>query len=186
MADLFDRAGVAWRLDRDALDNEGVDLDDQKSAVSLELDAVPIEAVVDVGQMLAVLELGTAGRLSGGSLSVRRPGYRFEADEAVRSALLKTVGAVQFENQPLNEVLKQLGARLRVNIWLDEADLQDEGHRVTKEVSLVSDGDLQARVLLNQLLNPIDLTCVVDEGLLKVTTLVAAEEWLVDACLRRR
>ena len=273
MADLFDRAGVAWRLDRDALEYEGVNLDDQKSAVTLQLDAVPIEAVldlvcrtdnvavfslagllsssrietprppnpnahrqtrdpaevvaesvadlltmlpghhwkvvdgeggrietvrghlvvratyravVDVGQMLAVLELGAAGRLSGGSLSVRRPGYRFEADEAVRSALLKTVGAVQFENQPLNEVLKQLGARLRVNIWLDEADLQDEGHRVTKEVSLVSDGDLQARVLLNQLLNPIDLTCVVDEGLLKVTTLVAAEEWLVDACLRRR
>ena len=108
--------------------------------------------------MLAVLELGAAGRLSGGSLSVRRPGYRFEADEAVRSVLLKTVGAVQLENQPLNEVLKQLGARLRVNIWLDEADLQDEGHRVTKEVSLVSDGDLQARVLLNQLLNLIDLT----------------------------
>jgi hypothetical protein len=225
MADLFDRAGVAWRLDRDVLDDEGVDLDDQKSAVSLELDAVPIEAVldlvcrpsllvweirdgqvlvttesvldertdnvavfslaglmssnrietprptntrqptrdpadvvadrvtellmtlpyhtweevhgvggrietvrghlvvrgtyqavVDVGQMLAVLELGTAGRLSGGSLSVRRPGYRFEAD------------------------------------------LQDEGHRVTKKVSLVSGGDLQARVLLNQLLNLIDLT----------------------------
>ena len=290
MADLFDRAGVAWRLDRDALEYEGVNLDDQKSAVTLQLDAVPIEAVldlvcrtpmlvweirdgqvvvttesalhersdnvavfslaqlvassrietprppnpnahrqtrdpaevvaesvadlltmlpghhwkvvdgeggrietvrghlvvratyravVDVGQMLAVLELGAAGRLSGGSLSVRRPGYRFEADEAVRSVLLKTVGAVQLENQPLNEVLKQLAARLGVQIWLDEADLQDEGLQVTTAVTLVSGGDLQARILLEQLLDPISLTYVVDEGLLKVTTLVAAEEWLV-------
>jgi len=132
-----------------------------------------------VGQMLAVLELGAAGRLSGGSLSVRRPGYRFEADEAVRSVLLKTVGAVQLENQPLNEVLKQLAARLGVQIWLDEADLQDEGLQVTTAVTLVSGGDLQARILLEQLLDPISLTYVVDEGLLKVTTLVAAEEWLV-------
>lgn len=288
LADLFDRAGVAWRLDRDALVDEGVDLDEQKSAVSFQLDAVAIEAaidlvcrpsrlvweirdgqvvvttesalhersdnvavfslarlvassrietprppnarqqtqdpsevvadsvtellmtlpdhtweevdgtggrietvrghlvvratyraVVDVGQMLAVLELGAAGRLSGGSLSVRRPGYRFEADEAVRSALLKTVGAVQFENQPLNEVLHQLAARLGVNIWLDETDLQDDGLQVTTAVTLVSGGDLQARVLLKQLLEPITLTCVVDEGLLRVTTLVAAEGWLV-------
>jgi len=288
LADLFKRAGVAWRLDRDALEDDGVDLDEQKSAVSLQLDGVAIEAVldlvcrltglaweirdgqvlvttdsalhersdnvavfslarlvsssrietprppnahqgtqdpseavadsvidllmtlpdhtweevdgtggrietvrghlvvratyravVDVGQMLAVLELGTAGRLSGGSLSVRRPGYRFKADEAVRSALLKTVGAVQFEDQPLNEVLKQLAARLGVNIWLDETDLQDEGLQVTTAVTLVSGGDLQARVLLKQLLEPIGLTCIVDEGLLKVTTLVAAEEWLV-------
>ena len=48
MADLFDRAGVAWRLDRDALEYEGVNLDDQKSAVTLQLDAVPIEAVLDL------------------------------------------------------------------------------------------------------------------------------------------
>ncbi|MCH9655759.1 MAG: hypothetical protein K0U86_13915 [Planctomycetes bacterium] len=80
-----------------------------------------------------------------------------------------------FSDAPLSEVIKSLADRHGVTMLLLEDPLGDEGLTVDEPVSLSVKG-IALKNVLDLILNPIGLTYVVDREVVKITTIVKAEE----------
>lgn len=84
---------------------------------------------------------------------------------------------VEFIETPLKDALLFLKDQHNINIWLDEAKISDEGVATDQPVNLQLSG-ITLRSVLKLLLEPLQLTYVIDDEVMKITTTVAAGEKL--------
>ena len=110
------------------------------------------------------------------SIRVARPGYPHEEDAAIfkRFAEPQMVNA---RETPFHEPLGLLASRCGIRLWIDKEALVAEGIDLDQQVTLRLHGTALATVL-HKLLDPLQLTFVVEEGTLVVTTLAKANELL--------
>ncbi len=84
-------------------------------------------------------------------------------------------GRWDYTDQPLEEVMKHVGQRFGINIWIDKESLTADGIAADQPVTLfLPDVSLDAGLKL--LLEPLGLTYVIEDEVLKITTQVRANE----------
>ncbi len=98
-----------------------------------------------------------------------------EAD--LRKALETTV-PVDFEEVPLNELMQRFAKATGANFWLDVPALVEEGVSLDTPITLKEKPIAVARVL-DRILEPLGLTWIIQDHIIQITTLVAADEILV-------
>ncbi len=91
---------------------------------------------------------------------------------------LETLVPVDFEKVPLNELVQRLAKATGTNMWLDAGALLDEGVALDTPITLKEKPIAAARVL-DRILEPWDLTWIIQDHIIQITTLVVAEEILV-------
>lgn len=91
------------------------------------------------------------------------------------SKLLKHPVSVDFQETPLNEALKSLSEKVGTNILIDETALHDEGLSADTPISL-SLTQKPLKTVLKVLLEPQQMTCVIHDGALTVTTMSMERE----------
>ena len=92
-------------------------------------------------------------------------------------ARLKQPISVKFAKTPLNEVLAYLSKELGEPIWLDKDGLSADGIATDQPVTFDVQ-NLPAKVVLQEILDPLSLTHVIRDEVLNVITQVKADEWL--------
>lgn len=97
-------------------------------------------------------------------------------EERIRKALNSPTD-VEFVETPLKDALLFLKDQHNINIWIDETKISDEGVATDQPVTLQLSG-VTFRSVLKLLLEPLQLTWVIDDEVMKVTTTVAAGEKL--------
>ncbi|MDB5347151.1 MAG: hypothetical protein JWP89_5528 [Schlesneria sp.] len=80
-----------------------------------------------------------------------------------------------FTDSPLDEVVHHLEKAHRIPIWIDKQALQDEGVALDQQLTLVK-SDITLQTAFSLMLEPLGLTTVNEEGVLKVTTRAKADE----------
>lgn len=104
------------------------------------------------------------------------PTVREQAGEPIRKALDKQV-SVEFDDITLKEAVHQLAAQHEILMVIDESALADEGISTDTPIKLNLKG-ISLRSALRLALQPLELTAAVDGAVLKITTMVNAEELL--------
>jgi hypothetical protein len=89
--------------------------------------------------------------------------------------MLMQTAACDFNDQPLDEVCNLLEQNYQIPIWIDKQALQDEGINSDTQVTLVKKG-ITLEVILRLLLEPMAVTHLVEDGVLKITTITKADE----------
>lgn len=122
---------------------------------------------------------GTATAGPGGGMAATNSrfqtgqGNRFDIVDSpnvarIEEALLAP-GQVEFVDAPLSEVVEQLQQRFGIAIGIDAAALEEVG--ITKESPVTgSYSDISLRSILNHLLRPLQLTYVIRDEILVITT----------------
>lgn len=132
--------------------------------------------LVEVEQFLHALEAAVEGKLKHGSQAVRPPYYPWKADEKVFEALQKPV-SINVKDKLLEEFLAGLAQQFGITVRLNRDALFEEGIAPDEPISLSVDG-VSLGSALRLALQPLDCTPLVEEGALKVTTEIDAEEHL--------
>jgi general secretion pathway protein D len=83
---------------------------------------------------------------------------------------LKTPVAFQFSNQPLGQVIEQIGRIAGVNVYLDPQGLADEGATVDTPVTIKLDHEISLKSALNLILQPLRLNYIIKDEVLKITS----------------
>ena len=86
----------------------------------------------------------------------------------INRALGKTV-AVDFQETPLNAAIRKLGDLMEVNMVLDTRSLEEGGLKATAPVTIIVT-DVTARSALKLILEPMNLTYIVEDEVLKVVS----------------
>ena len=81
----------------------------------------------------------------------------------------------RFTDKPLEEALTAFEDFHHINIWIDKQALNEEGINTDTQVTLVMTG-ITLDSALELMLDPLALTYVVEDGVLKVTTQTKADE----------
>ncbi len=117
------------------------------------------------------------------SLSERRQKWasvdlvRYNAtEEKIRFALSKPT-TVEFLDLPLEDCITFLKEYHNINIWIDRATLTDEGVALDQPITLKLAG-VTLRSVLKLLLEPAQLTYVIEDEVMKITTSTKAGEKL--------
>ena len=97
--------------------------------------------------------------------------------EADLRKALNTKVPVDFEDDPLIDVMKVIAKGAGTNIVVDEAALTEEGVAVDEGVTMKGPA-LEGARLLDRILKPLGLTWIFEDNVVKVTTIIAAEEKL--------
>lgn len=84
---------------------------------------------------------------------------------------------LDFSDQPLSDVIDYLKQRHEIEIQLDNKALTDAGVAYNTPITRAVKG-ITLRSGLNLLLSDLDLTYVVDNGILSITTSEASDPWL--------
>lgn len=92
--------------------------------------------------------------------------------------LLMTRGDFVAVDQPFGTLLKEISDTHRLPLWIDHAPLKDEGVEFGKPVSIEL-RNVRIETALNHLLRPFQLTWVIEDEVLKVTTTEVAFDRLV-------
>jgi general secretion pathway protein D len=92
---------------------------------------------------------------------------------------LKTPVSCKFRNRPLSEVLEHLAKLAAVNLYLDPKGLGEEGVTSDSPVTIDLTQDISLKSALNLILEPLHLSYVVQNEVLKITS-----EQLRDGVLR--
>ena len=92
-----------------------------------------------------------------------------ETELAIRRALRRTV-QVQFKDQPLSEVLNQLGDLAGISIYLDPEGLAAEGASTDMLVTIQLNQEIQLKSALNIILGQFGLSYLIQDEVLKVTS----------------
>ena len=87
---------------------------------------------------------------------------------------LNSISEASFTDIPLKDAIDVLKDQHRIEIQFDEKTLADEGVSKEKEVTLVLSG-VTLRSILRLLLEPIGLTYIIEDEVMKITTSTAAE-----------
>ena len=99
------------------------------------------------------------------------------ASDAER-AILKTLSqktTLDFQETPLNEVLQFITDTYGLRVWIDEMACDDEG--IDRDTPVTLDiADIALGAALRVLLDSMQLTYVIDDEVLLVTTAIAEEE----------
>lgn len=95
-------------------------------------------------------------------------------ERRIRKALAETT-EVSFADNPLEEALNYLEDLHHIAIWLDKQALQGEGVSSDQQISLVMTG-ISLRSALRLILEPIGLTYVIEDEVMKITTQAKADE----------
>ncbi len=88
---------------------------------------------------------------------------------------LKDTTEVQFTDQPLKDALEYLEDLHKIEIWIDQPALADAGISTDQQVNLVMSG-ITLRSALRLLLEPLQLTYVIEDEVMKITTQEKADE----------
>ncbi len=83
---------------------------------------------------------------------------------------LKTPVSVQFENTPLAKVIDHLGKLAGVNFYMDPQGLAEQGVSTDSPVSIDLRNEIKLESALNLILNPLHLSYVVKDEVLKITS----------------
>jgi len=97
-------------------------------------------------------------------------------EEKIRSALSKPT-TVEFLDLPLEDCITFLKEYHNINIWLDRTTLTDEGVALDQPITLKLAG-VTLRSVLKLLLEPAQLTYVIEDEVMKITTSTKAGEKL--------
>jgi len=97
-------------------------------------------------------------------------------EEKIRRTLSKPT-TVEFVDLPLEDCITFLKEYHNINIWLDKATLTDEGVALDQPVTLKLAG-VTLRSVLKLLLEPVQLTYVIEDEVMKITTSARAGEKL--------
>lgn len=91
---------------------------------------------------------------------------------------LEEPAEVAFVDTPLIDAVKSLERQHGLQIWIDEFALQDEGASTQSKVSLNVRG-VSLRNVFRHLFEPLSLAVVYHDGLLRLTTIISANELFV-------
>jgi hypothetical protein len=96
----------------------------------------------------------------------------------IREALVDPQGVdIEFVDQPLKEAMEYLAEAHGITIILDEKALQDEGVQTDEPLNHLLSG-ITLRSALRIMLEPLGLTYIIEDEVMKITTQVAADEAL--------
>ena len=84
-------------------------------------------------------------------------------------------GKWDYTDKPLDELMRDVGRRFAINIWIDKEGLSSDGIATDQPVTLVLP-DVSLATALNLILDPLMLTYVIEDEVLKITTQVKADE----------
>jgi hypothetical protein len=129
-----------------------------------------------VQSLLQALEAMLVHGVKAKSISVQRTGYPAEEDAAIMAALAAPI-TLAIKDRPLDSVLQGIATSLGVRIWVDHHAFVDEDIATDQGVS-IHDKSIALNVVLKHLLAPLNLTYLVHEGTLIVTTQAKAAEEL--------
>ena len=97
-----------------------------------------------------------------------------KVEQKILDALAKPT-TVEFLDLPLEDCITFLALSHEINIWLDKATLADEGVALDQPIMLkLKDGSL--RSVLNLILQPRQLTYLVEDDVMKITTRAKADQ----------
>lgn len=100
-----------------------------------------------------------------------------EQEQKIRQALHQRTD-VAFSDTPLTDAVKFLASEHQINVVMDVAALQDEGVDPSSPLNLELSG-ITVRSALRLMLKPLQLTCIIEDEVLKITTEAKADEALV-------
>jgi hypothetical protein len=95
-------------------------------------------------------------------------------EKRIQKALTETT-EVSFTDNPLEEALNYLEDLHHIEIWIDKQSLQDEGVATDQQITLVMTG-ISLRSALRLMLEPIGLTYIIEDEVMKITTQAKADE----------
>ena len=107
-----------------------------------------------------------------------QPGNPASAQDLAISLRLEQPVWVDFVDTPMASALHELAKRCRINIWLDEQSLLDEGVSPDSPISFGVE-EISLKVALRTMLSPFQLDYVVKDGVMMVTTSRMVEELIV-------
>lgn len=106
----------------------------------------------------------------------QKPNPVREREAGIRKRLLE-VCTVESEGQPLDRIITELAATHQIPVWIDQETLKDEGISFEQQVTTQLK-DMRIESALSHLFRPLELTWIVEDEVLKVTTVVRAAELL--------
>jgi hypothetical protein len=133
-------------------------------------------AQADIESLLRTVEAAFLKPLTE-PVEIRPAGYSLEADAIVRQKLARKLD-VAFTDTPLTDVAMFLSDRFEVQVLIDREALTEEGIATDTPVTLQFQG-ISGDVLLSRLLKPLQLSHVIEHGLLVFTTVAKEKERLV-------
>jgi citrate lyase gamma subunit len=95
-------------------------------------------------------------------------------EKRIQKSLTETT-EVSFTDNPLEEALNYLEDLHHIEIWLDKQALQDEGVATDQQITLVMTG-ISLRSALRLMLEPLGLTYIIEDEVMKITTQAKADE----------
>ncbi|MFN0054796.1 MAG: permease prefix domain 1-containing protein [Planctomycetales bacterium] len=135
--------------------------------------SIPVQAVAQNPAAAERGEIDAATRQA--LVKVRQNGtLHVNTAEARIHASLDKPTEVQFQETSLEDTLVYLKEFHNINIWLDKQTLVDEGVSVDTPVTLSING-VSFRSVLRLLLEPLALTYIVEDEVMKVTTVAKAD-----------
>lgn len=108
--------------------------------------------------------------------TLERMNLNFSRADAEIHKKLKTEVDVRFNEQPLADVLNTLGALANVNVYLDPQGLAVEGVAIDTPVTINLREPISLRSALNLILQPLQLSYIVEDGVVRITNEDAQKE----------
>ncbi len=96
------------------------------------------------------------------------------AEERIQAALKETVEDLEFVDMPLSEAMDFIADLHNITILIEEQALQDEGLSSQEPVNATLSG-ITLRSALKIILEPLGLTYVIEDEVMKITTIVEAK-----------
>lgn len=97
--------------------------------------------------------------------------------EAEIRKALETPISLDYEADPLHVVIRTIALDAKVNIMIDEQALTEEGVSIDEPITRKNKGISAARVL-SRILEPLGLTWIIENHIVLVTTIIAAQDIL--------
>ena len=129
-----------------------------------------------IESFLKTLEQMVEGKRLGTSVPIHRPGYLAEEDDAIFAVLAEPKN-LEINDEELRTVLLRVAEEAGFRLWFDKASLADAGVSLEQAVTLEA-RNLPLGIGLKKILNPLQLSYVVDEGVVVVCTTDKAAEML--------
>jgi hypothetical protein len=131
---------------------------------------------LEIAGMLQALERLVEGGAPEDTIVAHKTGYPSEEDAKVLAILAKPT-SLEIKEGPLSETLVKIAQEAGLRLWFDQNALNEEGINTEEELgSQRRIRSLPLGVSLRKMLEPRQLTIMVEEGTLVVTTLIRAQE----------
>jgi hypothetical protein len=128
----------------------------------------------EVDKMVRTIRQFTKGPLDPIVISIRPPHYPVGEDANVKQALTKVI-SVKCKDVPLIAFLRDMAETIGSPVSIDEQNLTEEGVAIDEPLT-VDLAKMPAGSLLKVVLEPLGLTGIVEDGQVRITTIIAADE----------